>query len=83
MRKLPFSTAQADVLLRLTTHRRANRAWSLKDGTALYESRALTNTLCQSLVQHGFLDEKLKDNTPVYTVNAAGWRKADELRYSS
>lgn len=80
MAKLPFGTAQADVLLKLTSPRREEQTWSIRTGIALYESRALTDAVCQSLVRHGFLDEELRDSIPAYTVTAAGQRKAHELR---
>jgi hypothetical protein len=80
-RQLPFGTAHAEVLLKLTAAKRKEPVWRLKDGDALYdENRALTDAVCQGLVRHGFLDEKLEDNSPVYTVTKAGKEKASELR---
>lgn len=79
-RQLPFGTAQAEVLLKLTELCYTEPGWSLPDGAALYESRALTDALCRSLARHGLVDERLDDGHPVYTVNKAGQRKAAELR---
>lgn len=75
-----FGTAHGEVLLKLTSPTRQEASWSLKDGTALYENRALTNTLCQGLAVQGYLDEAVEDNVSTYTVNAAGRRRAQELR---
>jgi hypothetical protein len=79
MRTPPFGTAHAEVLLRITSGD-YGESWSLLDGTALYESRAHTDTLCQGLVRQGFLHETLQGTTPLYTVTTAGRRKAKELR---
>lgn len=80
MRQLPFGTAQRDVLLKLTSPWRSAPSWSLKDGTALYESRALTDAICQGLVRHGYLNESPAGSTVIYTVTEDGHRRADELR---
>lgn len=78
MRQLPFGTAQAEVLLKLASRPRAD--WSHPDGAVLYESRAMTDAVCQSLARHGLVDERRDDGHSVYTVNKAGHRKARELR---
>lgn len=78
MRTPPFSTAQRDVLLKLTHYQ--DGTWSKKEGTAIYESRALTDALCQALVLQGYLDEELDGTISIYTVNASGRAKAEELR---
>lgn len=80
MSRRPFGTAQKEVLLKLTAPGRKEASWSLKDGTPLYESRALTSTLCQGLVRHGYLDELSDDGHIVYVVNKDGLRKARQLR---
>lgn len=79
MRRLPFGTAQAEVLLKLTSPK-WGPSWSKQDGFALYESRALTDAICQALVRHGFLDETPIGTGVTYLVTDAGKRKAHELR---
>jgi len=79
-RRPPFGTAHREVLLNLTSSRRSQPTWSLADGTALYESRALTDMLCQGLVRQGLLDEEYDGRYSRYTVNQAGHAKAKQLR---
>lgn len=79
-RKLPFGTAQAEVLLKLTSEHWQEPTWSLPNGTALYESRALTDAVCRSLARHGLLDERTDGTHSVYAVNNAGYTRADQLR---
>lgn len=80
MRKPPFGTAQAEVLLKLTSPTRKEPIWYLKDSGVLYESRAMTHAICVGLLLHGFLDEKPDGNSFVYSVTDAGFEKADRLR---
>lgn len=79
MRQLPFGTAEAEVLLKLTSPK-WGPSWSKQDGYALYESRALTEAICQGLVRHGFLDEALVGTGVTYLVTDDGMRKAHGLR---
>lgn len=81
MRTTPrLASSAAEVLLRLTSPKRDDDSWNAKDGVCLYESRALTEMVCQRLVRHGYLDEAHTDDGTVYTVNQLGRHKADELR---
>ena len=73
-----FGTGHAQVLRKLAS--RVPSTWSSKDGIALYETRALTDILCQGLVTHGLLDEQFDGVHSVYTVNANGQLKAAELK---
>lgn len=76
----PFGTAHAEVLVRMASPQGANGRWSLKDGTALYENRALTDVLCQGLTQQGYLEADLDGQCYSYRLSKAGQRKAEELR---
>lgn len=79
MRQLPFGTAQKAVLLKLTAPGMGG-SWDQQGGGVLYESRAMTDAVCLSLVRLGYLDEKLKSNSARYTVNEAGHAQARKLR---
>lgn len=80
MRKLPFGTAEREVLLKLTSPDFSGGTWTIRNGISLYESRAWTDRICQALVRHGLLNESLKDGVPVYTVNQAGKARARAIR---
>jgi hypothetical protein len=56
-------------------------SWSYKGGRTLYESRALTEMLCQRLVVRGWLDEVHEDDGCIrYRVNGVGLEEAAKLR---
>jgi hypothetical protein len=78
VRQPPIGTAGTQVLLKLAALPR-DTCWSREDGTALYESRALTDAVCQRLVQSGYLTETLKGTLSVYSINKAGRQKALEI----
>lgn len=69
-----------DVLLRMTDPLGPTPAWSRRDGRALYESRALTELICQKLALREYLDETLKDGRSVFRVNEKGHKAAGKLR---
>lgn len=77
MRRPPFGTAHAEVLVKLA---RRGKSWSPQNGAALYENRLLTNAICQGLVLQGLLSEEFDGITPTYTVTREGHNKAKQLR---
>jgi len=79
-RKLPFGSAQRDVLLKLTDTHWSSGIWNEESGTTLFENKALTKAVCQQLAAHGFLDEKVAGRFCIYTVNTVGQDKANQLR---
>lgn len=82
MPQRPFGTAEREVLLKLTSPRWCDGTWTRTTGHSLYESRALTDAVCQGLVRHGYLDETLNNGISVYTVTEAGKAKAWDIRAS-
>jgi hypothetical protein len=78
--RLPaLGTAEKEVLLKLTTAGDPG-TWSRDDGSALYESRALTELLCQRLAVRGYLEETHDGACTRYSVSSAGVSKAEQLR---
>lgn len=75
-----LGSAERHVLLCMTRLHNPVITWSRRDGSALYENRALTEELCQLLVRRGFLDETLEDGHIIYQVNKAGNEAALKLR---
>jgi len=78
-RRLPFGTAETEVLLKLTSAT-WGPDWNNQDGRALYESRAMTDAVCQRLVQHGYLEETPVGLKVTYLVTVEGKRKAQQIR---
>lgn len=74
-----LGSAEQEVLLRLTADGDSG-TWSLADGSKLYESRALTQMLCERLAVRGYLDEKRLSAHTKYTVNAEGRKQAAIIR---
>lgn len=80
MRRIPFGTAQTEVLLRITNPKWCDGAWAERGSPVLYENRAMTQAVCQSLAAHGLLDERIDGTSCIYTVNPLGQNKANQLR---
>lgn len=53
--------------------------WSRVDGITLYETRALTEMVCQSLVSKGHMDEVHREGDVVYQLNRKGTDVALQL----
>lgn len=75
-----LGTAEKVVLLKLTSSE--GGTWTYRSGSALYETRALTELLLQRLVLRGYLDETLDRGHTLYRVNAAGIKAAKKVRAS-
>ena len=81
MSRLPKpGTAEKAVILKMTSPDRPVPSWSYKGGHTLYESRALTELLCQRLVIRGWLDEIHEADCVRYRVNGVGLEEAAKLR---
>lgn len=83
IRKPPFGTAEKEVLLKLTTPKRMREgltSWSQKDGTALYDNRAMTEAVCQRLAALGLVDHAVENGANMYQVNSEGFSKANWIR---
>lgn len=78
-RRMPkLGSAEKVVLLELTQLQSGK--WSRNDGTSLYESRGLTEPVCQRLAVRGLVDERFEGSHTEYIVNEAGKETAEQLR---
>lgn len=78
MSRVPnMGSAEKVVLLKLTEN--GPGTWSCRDSRALYESRALTEMVCQRLVSRGYLDEVRDNGKVTYRLNQIGANAAHDL----
>lgn len=74
-----MGTAEKTVLLKLTQEG-CSGTWQYDGGRALYESRALTLSVCERLTLKDYLEEMRDDGRISYTVTKAGRQEAAKLR---
>lgn len=77
-----LGSAEKVVLCALANSGEKQPSWSWKGGKSLYETRALTEMVCQRLVSRGYLDETYDDNGSVtYRLNQIGANEAHNLAF--